>query len=1323
MGDLAFELTQLHTDYPIALLPVRLETRFVASPPALKIRIYPDEIVADGHRRALTTGEWVDATQYWRDGWDPADEYQAWQTLTSRYPAERAAWLVAQATPTNVKARPGGAPSFAPPALKDDLLPEVTAKALPRSWLVIAYRGGLEVGRVTSGEIVEPVHLSFAPTVAAGDPSLVARDGVTIEPELLWTIDYDQAVAIGMAVTLPLTSADLALGFDRVVVVGVRTQVDAAAGAALVTELLDAHRYTRGVALVPQGTPTNNTTAVPSGFPLPGDTLERFTLERGGAEVVGATDGGSIATALGVPATTLARVDGHRRREQASAAAMNLALWPCTLGYFLEQMMAPHVSVEQLTAARAHFRDFVRGRGPLPVLRVGRVPYGLLPVTSSARWQAARTEDPIEGGLATLLKTWRAEFLARASAVPRVGATADADEDLIGVLVRDAHSREVRTREVYGPAFVSNLFVLLGLDGSGPAAARLTLAAQALAQAGLAGLAPRVAQLTLGDEARRIGRPWVAEGALSETATLAPNYINQVRTSSLRDLRGAGAAANPSFGQPLLFHLLRQATLVESKRAGVAAAATVGAADAVDGVERELHRIGPGTEPRRTAWEWFEASVPGVTAGEPLDAWLGDPTSTDEARRSLREHRAALATLATVPTAELSRLFIETLDTCSHRVDAWLTSLATRRLATMRQSHPTGVYIGAYGWVEDLRPRPSPRPGTAGGFIHAPSAAQATTAAVLRNAHLSRIGAARDLVAVDLSSRRVRAVLELLDAVRQGLPLAAVLGFRVERGLHEAQLDRYIAPLRQAYPLGNDPAVPVVAGERVAARNVVDGLALRAALAGQTTASTIPWSAAAPFVAAGDRAAMAPVLAALEHDVDGVADLLLAETVHQAVQGKTERAAGTLAALAGDGAIPEPEVVSTPRRGTSVTHRAAIVVGPAEGHPALGSWTETPRTLAEPRLALWTALRLGAAGTAEARVSFPAPTVGDPGARGTAVVTLAHLGLGPLDVLAMARRTEVDGRGELELRLRSHVATALGQAQDVAIDHGRVGDTLTFLDVIELANSIDHVIEQGRPMAPADVAVAGAQVADVDEGELTLRAQKLIGALAAARGDAQRGGGGSGDRRRRDQRRVARGLAPPRGRGTRRGCRSPRGRARGRPRGGRRRSTLRGSAAGADARPIAPSLGVRSNGVTRPIAPRTTARLCDTAIPAVNAISAGIRARAPRRGRSEAATNTARTSAVVAIEVAWTTGAQAGPPPAAIAAPPAISATSVIRYGRLWVRWNSASRRRHHGHVDVAIGPTSFRAHSIEPLAQRNCCALKAARSAGSSAGARTASA
>ncbi len=38
MGDLALELQGLSSDFPIALLPVRLETRFSQSPPALRDR-------------------------------------------------------------------------------------------------------------------------------------------------------------------------------------------------------------------------------------------------------------------------------------------------------------------------------------------------------------------------------------------------------------------------------------------------------------------------------------------------------------------------------------------------------------------------------------------------------------------------------------------------------------------------------------------------------------------------------------------------------------------------------------------------------------------------------------------------------------------------------------------------------------------------------------------------------------------------------------------------------------------------------------------------------------------------------------------------------------------------------------------------------------------------------------------------------------------------------------------------------------------------------------------------------------------------------------
>src|SRR6516225_4435192 len=131
----------------------------------------------------------------------------------------------------------------------------------------------------------------------------------------------------------------------------------------------------------------------------------------------------------------------------------------------------------------------------------------------------------------------------------------------------------------------------------------------------------------------------------------------------------------------------------------------------------------------------------------------------------------------------------------------------------MHINGPMGQYVGAYGWVENLKPIPagsvqqvsSPPPGEPGplvapasdsGFIHAPSMTHAATAALLRNAHLGPTGVPQPdgPFAIDLSSRRVREASRLIEGVRQGQPLGALLGYRFERRLHDLKLDRFISP-------------------------------------------------------------------------------------------------------------------------------------------------------------------------------------------------------------------------------------------------------------------------------------------------------------------------------------------------------------------------------------------------------------------------------------------------------------------------------------------------------------------------------------------------
>ena len=76
---------------------------------------------------------------------------------------------------------------------------------------------------------------------------------------------------------------------------------------------------------------------------------------------------------------TFAPSDGFGAR---NGRDMLTALWPATLGYFLNQMMASVFTPAQIEMARQYVLANAIPRGPLPAMSVGKTPYGVLPVTS-----------------------------------------------------------------------------------------------------------------------------------------------------------------------------------------------------------------------------------------------------------------------------------------------------------------------------------------------------------------------------------------------------------------------------------------------------------------------------------------------------------------------------------------------------------------------------------------------------------------------------------------------------------------------------------------------------------------------------------------------------------------------------------------------------------------------------------------------------------------------------------------------------------------------------------------------------------------------------
>jgi hypothetical protein len=990
---------------PLVLLPVRVETRYSTDNTQLRVRIYPDTVHVEALDEGLTADERAAGIAYWTALWPTGDTSSAWPTLANAVGQQRAAWVAHALTPLNVADRPAQPPQFqgTPPSQPRAAM----VRTLPDRFHVIVEQDGVAPVEAIGLPIPAEVAVSLPPDSLV--PVVGADDLPVVDDATSWTVDYSAAVAIGMAVNIPLASPGAAIA--RLQVIGVRK----ATGAPDLERLLTAHRYSDGAEFIPQGTPSNNTetdrTEWSRRAPPPPPGIDAVPP-------VGGSNASALASVLGINPAIVASLPNAAAMEQPRAQAMAIALWESTWGQMLERLLEPNAMSDTTRAGvREHAIQWVRGRGPLPALRLGRQPYGMLPVMPIDAGAFVARPGGIQPGLAAFLETLRPLWTTAAQSLPTTmsGALDVMLPEILGtspvlrrLMVRKVTARTVDMEQATG---------ILGTDFNDAAQDQVNALSRLLmrvepSQVGSNG--------SLGMATNRLDLPLTnaddvpfIRALVEQQPAPTPTSVLQVllgHAAELEQFHRTGLAASeedfhqlsvvidqiPTADTRQVAQLALQAIQSRTPRAPevqVAATTFAQAGWRLDQSTLAARQPLPGLV---TGSVVQQLTINGQAVGALSRNQVGLQALGEvfEAARRQVEFNDALQTLAGIDDErERELLLCETLDLASHRLDAWITSLASSRLASLRGAG--GAVIGAYAWVENITPDP-PVPVAAegfagifesphdGGFIHAPGLSHATTAAVLRSGRLSHQpgDANSGALNIDISSGRVRLALEIIEGMRNGQLLGALLGYRLERWLHERsgnglELDRFIYVLRALAPLvagkQTDPGAP---SEVVAATAVVDGVQLLELQQSNPAAidqalTNGPGELGSPdgrYIVQwnppgdGERAAVHTAIADMDGLHDAVADLLLAEGVHQLVRGNTTRAAAALDALsAGEAPPPIPDVVRTPVSGLTITHRLMIAL-PLPAPAGVAGWSTTqPRAQAEPALEAWAERQFGPA--------------------------------------------------------------------------------------------------------------------------------------------------------------------------------------------------------------------------------------------------------------------------------------------------------------------------------------------------------------------------
>ncbi len=790
----------LNKDYPILFFPLRLETKYYYEEKILRVRFFPDQISIDNFEPRLSEKEFQAATEYCKTI-NEINEDQAldsserenkkndtWIILLEDYDCFRAAYIIKcvikESADGTLTCYSGEEfiqiyQDFRP----DDEHKAADFKTLPNKFIIYGKYNNDElvplIKEITPASSpmslkVSPLSLIYKGFTAKPTPILYTLDIENppedpykeLDPELEWLSNFNKALTLGMAAEINLLDEQYESGFKYLLVYGVRDDLSPAETKELLEKLFQSHQFKGDLSFLRQNTPTNLTEGLPPEYSsAEPDPLTYYDLEFGENENDPESDGNIFEKLLGFD-FIVKSVPNANITEQKDAKTIASLLYPEVLGNFIQMVRTTSKPLEGLLDHVKIKNHFVNNVAPPGILfRINKVPYGLLPITISSRWNDS-TITPNTSHLKHLFSTLKQRWLDYSENIPTVMNPEEGvslDQNLINILSMDPYSHSYYARGIRNLAY---LYQLLYYES---------------------GYSQEYAEF-VGIHRYYVNKIW--EKILSKKKDPL-----QMRNWSYDLLFGVGIE---NLQYPLVGDLSYVSDIIENL-------------DDYFKPTEEEHLLSLDT-PLLQKFLIFSANY----------------YATHGVEEDRIDFEANLNLLSEMDPKTVEMWMLKIMDTTSYRFDAWLASLYNQKISQLRAQNQTGLYMGAYGWVLNLKPN-SGNPTKEGGYVRAFDHAQASALAVMRDAYLSHWveDEKKDMLKINISSERTRNALETLQAL-ENIPLSEYLGMKLERRLHDAELDFLIDEFRKFFPLQKDDLIELSdlsdeTKELENTRNITDG--------------------------------------------------------------------------------------------------------------------------------------------------------------------------------------------------------------------------------------------------------------------------------------------------------------------------------------------------------------------------------------------------------------------------------------------------------------------------------------------------------------------